>query len=45
MNDRVKVLLMMIFALPLIAVFFGAAIIIPANVFFWLEGWLFIIVF
>ncbi len=45
MNDRVKILLLMIFYLPIAAIIFGALIFIPANDFSWLEGWLFIIIF
>ncbi|MHA2226438.1 MAG: isoprenylcysteine carboxylmethyltransferase family protein [Candidatus Hodarchaeales archaeon] len=44
MNDRVKIILLMIFYFPIVAVILGALIFLPANDFSWLEGWLFIIV-
>ncbi len=45
MNDRVKILLLMIFYLPIVLVIFGALIFIPANDISWVEGWLFVIIF
>ncbi|MFW9779528.1 MAG: isoprenylcysteine carboxylmethyltransferase family protein [Candidatus Heimdallarchaeota archaeon] len=45
MDDRVKILLLMIFYLPIVSVVFSALVLIPANDFAWLEGWLFIFVF
>jgi protein-S-isoprenylcysteine O-methyltransferase Ste14 len=45
MNDRVKILLLMIFYLPIAFIIIGALILIPAGDYSWLEGWLFIIIF
>ena len=45
MNDRMKILLMMIFYLPIVLVIFSILLLLPANDFFWVEGWLFIIIF
>ena len=45
MDNRVKIILMMIFYVPIVFLILGALIFIPANDFSWLEGWLFIIVF
>ena len=45
MNDRVKILLLMIFYLPIALIIIGALILIPAQDFSWLEGWFFIIIF
>jgi protein-S-isoprenylcysteine O-methyltransferase Ste14 len=45
MNDRVKILLMMVFYLPIVLVIFAALLFIPADDFTWLEGWIFIIIF
>lgn len=45
MNDRLKILLIMIFYTPITFIIFGALILLPANDFSWLEGWLFIIIF
>jgi len=45
LNDRVKIILLMVFTLPLIAIIFGVMLFIPANDYSWLEGWIFIIVF
>jgi protein-S-isoprenylcysteine O-methyltransferase Ste14 len=35
----------MIFYTPIVAIIFGAIIFIPANDFYWLEGWLFLSIF
>ncbi len=45
MNDRVKILLLMIFYTPIVLIVFGAVMFIPANDFLWLEAWIFIIIF
>ncbi|UCG02691.1 MAG: isoprenylcysteine carboxylmethyltransferase family protein [Candidatus Heimdallarchaeota archaeon] len=45
MNDRIKILLLMIFYLPVVFIILAAIIFFPANDFSWLEGWLFIIIF
>jgi protein-S-isoprenylcysteine O-methyltransferase Ste14 len=45
MNDRIKILLLMIFYTPIVLIIFGALILVPANDFAWLEGWMFIILF
>ncbi|MFW9995717.1 MAG: isoprenylcysteine carboxylmethyltransferase family protein [Candidatus Odinarchaeota archaeon] len=45
MNDRVKILLLMVIYTPIVFVIFAAVILVPANDFSWLEGWLFIMVF
>jgi protein-S-isoprenylcysteine O-methyltransferase Ste14 len=45
MNDRIKILLLMIFYVPIVLVIFGLLILVPANDFTWLEGWAFIIIF
>jgi len=45
LNDRIKILLLLIFYTPVVAVIFGLILFIPANDFAWLEGWLFLIIF
>ncbi|MFX1506615.1 MAG: methyltransferase family protein [Promethearchaeota archaeon] len=45
MNDRVKILLLMVFYLPIVFIIMGALIFILANDFLWLEGWFFLIIF
>ena len=46
MDDRVKILLLMIFYVPIFFVILGVIIFFPAGFdFTWLEGWLFLIMF
>jgi len=45
MNDRVKVLPLLIISPTIVTIFLGLVLFIPAQDFSWLEGWLLIIVF